>query len=520
MTDQPTPTPAVGTGKPGVSGGDSTFSLAFDHPLSPKERMTIDRTHMPEQDALLRAANFREVNLGYSQQLAMLEAERCIQCKNPVCIDGCPVRVNIPLFIERLRVGDLDGAAASLLDDNALPCVTGRVCPQEIQCEARCIRAKKGASVAIGSLERFVADWAMAHPGRSKPDGVSASGRTVAIVGSGPAGLTAAGELAKQGHDVTVFEAFHAAGGVLIYGIPEFRLPKDIVQQEVDRLVASGVKIETNAIIGRTYTLRELRERFDAVFLAVGAGLPVFMHVPGENYKGVYSANEYLTRVNLMGAWSPESDTPVLRGHRVVVVGGGNVAMDSVRTAKRLGADEATIVYRRGMAELPARVEEVHHAEQEGIRFELQVAPLEVIGDENRWVTGIRCIRMELGEPDASGRRRPIPIEGSEFVIDCEMVVVAIGTRSNPLLTASEPDLALNQAGYIVTDEHGMSSMPGVFAGGDIVRGAATVILAMGDGKRAAASVDAWLRGEYPPVDEPRVGAPRAGAAAGAAVEA
>ncbi len=302
----------------------------------------------------------------------------------------------------------------------------------------------------------------------------------------------------KKGHDVTVFEAFHAAGGVLIYGIPEFRLPKDIVQQEVDRLVASGVKIETNAIVGRTYTLRELRDRFDAVFLAVGAGLPVFMNVPGENFKGVYSANEYLTRVNLMGAWNPESDTPVLRGHRVAVVGGGNVAMDSVRTAKRLGADEATIVYRRGKAELPARAEEVHHAEQEGIRFELQVAPLEVLADENRWVTGLRCIRMELGEPDASGRRRPIPIEGSEFVIDCEMVVVAIGTRSNPLLTASEPDLALNQAGYIVTDEHGMSSLPGVFAGGDIVRGAATVILAMGDGKRAAASVDAWLRGEYP----------------------
>ncbi len=273
------------------------------------------------------------------------------------------------------------------------------------------------------------------------------------------------------------------------------------------------MKIETNAIIGRTYTLRELRERFDAVFLAVGAGLPVFMNVPGENYKGVYSANEYLTRVNLMGAWNPESDTPVLKGHRVVVVGGGNVAIDSVRTAKRLGADVATIVYRRGKAELPARVEEVHHAEQEGIRFELQVAPLEVIADDNRWVTGIRCIRMELGEPDASGRRRPIPIEGTEFVIDCEMVVVAIGTRSNPLLTASEPDLALNQAGYIVTDEHGMSSLPGVFAGGDIVRGAATVILAMGDGKRAAASVDAWLRGEYPPVDEARS---PAAAAAGA----
>ena len=516
MTNEPIPGPP--TEDPGASHGDPAFTPAFDHPLLPKERMTIDRTHMPEQDALLRAANFREVNLGYSQQLAMLEAERCLQCKNPVCIEGCPVRVNIPLFIERLRVGDMDGAAASLLDDNALPCVTGRVCPQEIQCEGRCVRAKKGASVAIGSLERFVADWAMTHPDRSKPEAPTTSGRSVAIVGSGPAGLTAAGELVKQGHDVTVFEAFHAAGGVLIYGIPEFRLPKDIVQQEVDRLVATGVKIETNAIIGRTYTLRELRDRFDAVFLAVGAGLPVFMNVPGENLKGVYSANEYLTRVNLMGAWNPESDTPVLRGHRVVVVGGGNVAMDSVRTAKRLGADEATIVYRRGMAELPARAEEVHHAEQEGIRFELQVAPLEVLGDENRWVTGIRCIRMELGEPDASGRRRPTPIAGSEFVIDCEMVVVAIGTRSNPLLTASEPDLALNKEGYIVTDEHGMSSLPGVFAGGDIVRGAATVILAMGDGKRAAASVDAWLRGEYPPrvEAEPTVQSPMPAARAAA----
>ena len=497
MTDQPTPAPEMDD--LGASHGGSTFTPAFDHPLSPKERMTIDRANMPEQDALLRATNFREVNLGYSLQLAMLEAERCLQCKNPVCIDGCPVRVNIPLFIERLRVGDLEGAAASLLDDNALPCVTGRVCPQEVQCEARCVRAKKGTSVAIGSLERFVADWAMVHPDRSKVAATTPSGRSVAIVGSGPAGLTAAGELVKSGHDVTVFEAFHAAGGVLIYGIPEFRLPKDIVQREVDRLKASGVKVETNAVIGRTYTLRELRERFDAVFLAVGAGLPVFMNVPGENLKGVYSANEYLTRVNLMGAWNPKSDTPVLKGHRVVVVGGGNVAMDSVRTAKRLGADEATIVYRRGKAELPARLEEVHHAEQEGIGFDKQVAPLEVLGDENGWVTGIRCIRMELGEPDASGRRRPIPIEGSEFVIDCDMVVVAIGTRANPLLTASEPDLALNQKGYIVTDEHGMSSLPGVFAGGDIVRGAATVILAMGDGKGAAASIDAWLRGEYPP---------------------
>jgi glutamate synthase (NADPH/NADH) small chain len=500
VTHQPNPTPDQGA--PGASHGDSEIQAAFDHPLTPRERMAIERAHMPEQDALRRAANFREVNLGYTQQLAVMEAERCLQCKNPVCIDGCPVRVNIPLFIERLRIGDMAGAAASLLDDNALPCVTGRVCPQEIQCEGVCVRAKKGSPVAIGALERYVADWAMTHP-ESMAAVISApiDGK-IAIVGSGPAGLTAAGELVKEGHDVTIFEAFHAPGGVLIYGIPEFRLPKDIVQQEVDRLVASGVKIETNAIIGRTYTLRELRDRFDAVYLAVGAGLPVFMNVPGENFKGVYSANEYLTRVNLMGAWNPESDTPVLKGHRVVVVGGGNVAMDAVRTAKRLGAEEATIVYRRGKAELPARAEEVHHAEQEGIRFDFQVAPLEVLADENRWVTGIRCIRMALGEPDASGRRRPIPIEGSEFLIECEMVVVAIGTKANPLLTASEPDLEINPWGYIVTDAYGMSSVPGVFAGGDIVRGAATVILAMGDGKRSAHAIHAWLRGEYPPQGE------------------
>ena len=494
MTDQPNPAP--GEGAEAASHGDSGFQPAFDHPLTPKERMTIDRTHMPEQDALQRAANFREVNLGYSQQLAVLEAERCLQCKNPVCIDGCPVRVNIPRFIELLRVGDMAGAAESLLGDNALPCVTGRVCPQEIQCEGVCVRAKKGSSVAIGALERYVADWAMAHPEALPTAEPVPTGRKVAIVGSGPAGLTAAKELVGYGHDVTIFEAFHATGGVLVYGIPEFRLPKDIVQAEVDRLVAAGVKIETNAIIGRTYTLPELRKRFDSIYLAVGAGLPVFMNVPGENYKGVYSANEYLTRVNLMGAWNPASDTPVLRGHRVVVVGGGNVAMDAVRTAKRLGADEATIVYRRGKAELPARIEEVHHAEQEGIQFDLQVAPVEVLADENRWVTGIRCIRMELGEPDDSGRRRPVPIEGSEFVIDCEMVVVAIGTKANPLLTASEPDLEINKWAYITTDDHGMTSIPDVFAGGDIVRGGATVILAMGDGKKAAVGIHNFLSGQ------------------------
>jgi glutamate synthase (NADPH/NADH) small chain len=464
--------------------------------LDPRQRMSLERVAMPEEDAEGRSHTFEEVNLGFTEHLAVLEAERCLQCKNPKCIDGCPVRVNIPRFIDLLRRGDMAAAADSLLDDNALPCVTGRVCPQETQCEGLCLRGKKGAPVAIGALERYVADWAQTHPEALAHPVPTPLKRTISIVGSGPAGLTAAGELAKRGYAVTIFEAFHAAGGVLIYGIPEFRLPNDIVEKEVDRLRDAGVTIETNAIIGKTFTLDNLRSRSDAVFLAVGAGLPVFMEVPGENLKGVYSANEYLTRVNLMGAWGTDSDTPVLHGQRVVVVGGGNVAMDAVRTAKRLGAADAVIVYRRGHDELPARAEEVHHAEQEGIRFEFQVAPTEVIGDEGNWVTGLRCLRMELGEPDASGRRRPEPIEGSEFVIDCDMVVVAIGTRSNPLLRATAPDLTVNEWGYIVTDENGMTSLPGVFAGGDIVRGSATVILAMGDGKRAAGSIDAWLSGE------------------------
>ncbi|HSW30441.1 MAG TPA: NADPH-dependent glutamate synthase [Longimicrobiales bacterium] len=466
--------------------------------LTKKERMAIGRQAMPEQEAELRARNFREVNLGLSEQIAFLEAERCLKCKKPTCIEGCPVRVNIPRFIELLAQGDMAGAAASLLDDNALPCVTGRVCPQETQCEGECVRGKSGKHglpVAIGYLERYVADWANTHPGEVALPPVAPSGKKVGIVGSGPAGLTAAGELVKAGHQVTIFEAFHAPGGVLIYGIPEFRLPKDIVQQEVDRLVAQGVRIEPNTIIGKTYTLPELRGLFDAVFIGVGAGLPVFMDVPGENLKGVYSANEYLTRVNLMGAWSSDADTPILHGQRVAVVGGGNVAMDAVRTAKRLGADEAVIVYRRGREELPARAEEVHHAEQEGIRFELLVAPIEVLGDGRNWVTGLRCRRMELGEPDDSGRRRPIPIPDSEFVLPCDQVVVAIGTRSNPLLTSTAPDLKVNRWGYIEVDGSGMTSMPGVFAGGDIVRGAATVILAMGDGKRAAHAIDAYLNG-------------------------
>ncbi|HAT11852.1 MAG TPA: glutamate synthase (NADPH), homotetrameric [Planctomycetes bacterium] len=462
-------------------------------PLSPKERLAIQRQAVPAQDPVARAANFDEVNLGYSTALAQLEAERCLQCKNAKCITGCPVSVNIPRFIDFVAKGDLPGAANSLMADNCLPAVTGRVCPQESQCESQCVRAVKGTSVAIGALERFVADWAREHDADTAAK-APPSGKRVAVVGSGPGGLTAAGELARLGHDVTVFEAFHTAGGVLVYGIPEFRLPKAIVGKEVERLQALGVKLQLNAIVGRTFSVDELRRTHDAIFIAVGAGLPQFMNVPGENLKGVYSANEYLTRVNLMGAWNADSRTPVLKGGRVVVVGGGNVAMDAVRTAKRLGATEAIIAYRRGKEELPARLEEVHHAEEEGIRFELLVAPTRVEGNAEGWVTGLSCQRMRLGQPDASGRRKPEVIPGSDFTIACDLVVSAIGTRANPLLTQTCPELTLNKWGNVVVDQDLMSSIPGVFAGGDIVRGAATVILAMGDGKTAAKRIDAWLR--------------------------
>ncbi len=463
-------------------------------PISVKQRLQISRQAMPEQAADERNHNFGEVNLGFTEQLALLEADRCLRCRDPRCINGCPVAVNIPRFIDLLSAGDVAGAAHSLLGDNTLPAVTGRVCPQETQCEAECVRGAKGLPVAIGYLERFVADWARQHADQLPVAKPAPTGKKVAIVGSGPAGLTAAGDLARLGHDVKVFEALHKPGGVLLYGIPEFRLPKQIVDQEVERLKQAGVKIECNVIVGRTYTLPELRAQFDAVFIANGAGLPVFMNVPGENLKGVYSANEYLTRVNLMAAYEfPKADTPVLVGRRVAVVGGGNVAMDSVRTAKRMGAERAFIVYRRGKEELPARLEEVHHAESEGVEFELLTAPVEVLGNAQKWVTGLRCVRMALGEPDASGRRRPVPVAGSEFVIECDQVIVAIGTRANPLLTATCPDLKLNRHGNIEVDERGMTSVPGVFAGGDIVRGAATVILAMGDGKRAAQTIHEYL---------------------------
>ncbi len=477
--------------------------------ITPKERMKIDRQRMPEQNSSRRARNFEEVNLGFTEQLAMLEAQRCLQCKSAKCIPGCPVLVDIPQFINFLAQGNVEAAAVSLLGDNALPAVTGRVCPQETQCEEVCVRGNKGTPVAIGYLERFVADWARQRAGGMAPKMVPSSGRSVAVVGSGPGGLTAAGELVKQGHQVTIYEALHAPGGVLLYGIPEFRLPKEIVRQEIDRLVRQGVKIECNVIIGKTYTLDELRQRFDGVFIANGAGLPVFMNVPGENLKGVYSANEYLTRVNLMAAYDfPQHDTPVLKGKNVAVVGGGNVAIDSVRTGKRLGADQSTIVYRRSKKEMPARIEEIHHAEEEGIRFEFLTAPVAVLGNQEGWATGLKCIRMELGEPDSSGRRRPIPVPGSEFIVPCDIVVVAVGTRANPLLTSTCPDLKLNKWGNIEIDENGMTSIPGVFAGGDIVRGAATVILAMGDGKRAAQAIHRYLeRPKLPAVEDTTVAA-------------
>ena len=463
--------------------------------LSTKQRLQIDRQKMTEQAPLIRNANFDEVNLGLPEKIALLEAERCLLCRDPKCMNGCPVGVNIPRFVELLSQGKLPEAAHCLLDDNALPAITGRVCPQETQCEIECIRGNKGLPVAIGYLERFVGDWARGHSDQQALQLAPSSGKKVAVVGSGPGGLTAAGELAKRGHAVTVFEALHKPGGVLVYGIPEFRLPKKIVDEEVARLERAGVKIVYNTVIGRTYTVQELREQFDAVFIANGAGLPVFMNVPGENFKGVYSANEYLTRVNLMAAYQfPRSDTPVLNGQRVATVGGGNVAMDAARTAKRLGAEASIIVYRRTRKEMPARSEEIHHAEEEGLNFEFLVAPIEVIGNEKKWVTGLKCVRMQLGEPDASGRARPVIIPGSEFVIPCDVVVVAIGTRANPLLIATCPDLKLNKWGNIVADENGMTSLPGVFAGGDIVRGAATVILAMGDGKRAAKAMDQYLR--------------------------
>lgn len=464
--------------------------------MKPAERMKIPRQKMPEQDATLRARNFLEVNSGLPCDAAKTEAARCLQCNPAKCIAGCPVGVDIPNFVAAVAEGDLNRAADILYAANVLPGITGRVCPQEKQCEQLCVRGNKGAPAAVGYLERYVADWARKHR-QDQYVPPPPTGKRVAVVGAGPAGLTCAGELAKLGHQVTVFEALHKPGGVLIYGIPEFRLPKKIVAVEVEKLKKLGVEIICNVVIGQTHTIQELVGElgYHAVFIANGAGLPVFQNIPGENLKGVYSANEYLTRVNLMEAFESECETPVIRAREVVVVGGGNTAMDSVRTARRMGAERAVLLYRRSREEMPARIEEVQHAEEEGIEFQLLAAPVEILGTQEGWVRAIKAVRMQLGEPDASGRRRPEPMPGSEFEIPCQVVIEAIGTRSNPLLTRNTPDLKLNKWGNIIIDERGMTSMPGVFAGGDIVRGAATVILAMGDGKQAAASIHQYLAG-------------------------
>jgi glutamate synthase (NADPH/NADH) small chain len=457
----------------------------------------MEKTPMPEQPAQVRAANFEEVAQGYTQEMALNEAARCLHCKNQPCVSGCPVNVQIPDFIALIVQGDFEGAYQKIHETNALPAVCGRVCPQENQCESKCVRGLKGEPVAIGRLERFAADWHMAHNSES-PETPVQNGHKVAVVGSGPAGLTCAGDLNKLGYAVTVFEAFHTAGGVLMYGIPQFRLPKDIVQKEIDTLKASGVKVETNMVIGKVLSVDELFDMgFEAVFVGSGAGLPSFLGIPGEGLLGVSSANEFLTRINLMKAYLPEYDTPVKHAKRVAVVGGGNVAMDAARCAKRLGAEEVTVVYRRSEAEMPARLEEVHHAKEEGIRFEFLTAPVQVLGDDQGLVTGLECVSMELGEPDASGRRRPVEIPGSNHVLQADMVIAAIGNTPNPLIRTTTPGLEANRKGCLVVEEDSLkTTRDGVYAGGDVVTGAATVILAMGAGKKAAASIHAFLSGK------------------------
>jgi glutamate synthase (NADPH/NADH) small chain len=463
-----------------------------------EKKPKIPRQKMPEQEPKVRAKNFNEVPFGYTPELAQLESSRCLQCKKPKCIEGCPVEIDIPGFVKLINEGDFAGAARKLKERNSLPAVCGRVCPQEDQCEKVCIVGKKDQPVAIGRMERFAADWERTKGEVTIPEKAPATGKKVAVVGSGPAGLTLAGDLILKGHEVTIFEALHKTGGVLIYGIPEFRLPKDIVQSEVNYLERLGVKVECNCVIGRIETVDELLKEYDAVFLGLGAGLPQFLNVPGENYCGIYSANEYLTRSNLMKAYLfPKYDTPIARGKNVAVFGAGNVAMDSARTALRLGADTVQIIYRRSRDEMPARIEEVHHAEEEGVQFYLLTAPTKFLGDDNGWVTGVECLRMELGEPDDSGRRRPVPIKGSEFQLECDMAVVAIGAGANPLLPTQTPGLELNKRGYIVADlETGKTTKPRVWAGGDIVTGSATVILAMGAGRKAANSIHEYLTGK------------------------
>lgn len=497
-----------------------------DKPARPKpsERMKMPRQEMPAREALGRGHDFAEVNLGFDPALALAEATRCLECANPTCIQGCPVGVDVRAFVRLVLAGDYLGAAAKIREDNVLPAVTGRVCPQEDQCEGTCLLAKRTAPLAIGHLERFVADWERAHGTVALPEIPPPTGRRVAIVGSGPAGLSAAGDLVQRGHAVHVFEALHEIGGVLVYGIPEFRLPKDIVRGEVENLRRMGVVFETNVVVGRTLTVDELfgEEGFDAVFLATGAGLPRFLGIPGEHLTGVCSANELLTRVNLMKAYRfPEYDEPVYdcRGRAVAVVGGGNTALDAIRTALRLGAREATLIYRRSEAEMPARAEEVHHAREEGIRFLTLTDPVELLGNGEGALVAARCRRMELGEPDASGRRRPVPIPGSDFEIPLDLLIIATGTTANPIVQSTTPGLATDPRGYIAADPETLrTSRRGVFAGGDIVTGAATVILAMGAGRKAAAAIDRFLTpssgaagrsaragGDRPPGTEARV---------------
>lgn len=457
--------------------------------------VSTNKTPMPAQDAKERIKNFNEVALGYTEEMAIEEAKRCILCKKPGCVKGCPVEIDIPAFIGLMQKGDFDGAIAKIKEKNSLPAVCGRVCPQESQCEKTCLLAKKGDSVAIGRLERFVADYER-QKGVVPPEIPLFNGHKVAVIGAGPAGLTCAGDLARLGYGVTVFEALHVPGGVLMYGIPEFRLPKDIVQQEINFIRQLGVEIKVNAVVGKLTTVDELLdEGYEAVFIGTGAGLPYFMNIPGENYNGVYSANEFLTRTNLMKAYLfPEAATPVKVGQRVAVVGGGNVAMDAARTALRLGAEKSYIVYRRSEAEMPARREEVEHAKEEGVDFKLLTSPTAIFGNEEGQVVAMQCIKYELGEPDESGRRRPVPISGSEYELEVDTVVMAIGQGPHPLVLKATPGLELNRWGNIVADEEGRTSRTGVFAGGDIVTGAATVILAMGAGKQAAKAIDAYLQ--------------------------
>ena len=457
----------------------------------------IGRVPVREQDPQVRAHNFEEVCYGYNEEEALLEASRCLNCRNPRCVQQCPVGIRIPEFIAQVREGDFGAAARVIARDSSLPAVCGRVCPQETQCEGSCILGVKGEPVAIGKLERFVADWSR-EQGGVPVEKAPANGVKVAIVGSGPSGLACASDLAKMGYDVTIFEVLHKPGGVLQYGIPEFRLPKQrVVEPEIGSVRALGVKIETNVVVGRTVTIDDLldREGFKAVFVGSGAGLPKFMGIPGESLNGVFSANEFLTRSNLMKAYDPASDTPIFIGKRVAVVGGGNVAMDAARTALRLGS-EVYIVYRRTEKELPARAEEVHHALEEGIAFRMLTNPVEILGDEKGWVRALRCIRMELGEPDASGRRRPVPVQGSEFELPVDGVIMALGTSPNPLIAQTTTGLETDRHGCLVADDAGATSRPGVFAGGDAVTGAATVILAMGAGRRAAVAIDAYLSGK------------------------